>query len=282
MSSSSRSKETNFEYGIRRAFEEQEDAKPPRRNSTPILFVYIITFLIFLPGLFMGLGNFIICPFALPDGWSNPTDARSRCDQFGAQKAAVIYTCINIFYGMFIGYATRHLIKRLCHSTREHFAKRKRIYEEGKKSEHDRVVKEKAKAAELKLKSRLKEREKNIHEFMDDRAHLAAIRNDGHISSSSHTEYSSKSSKRSRNGAGKFNNYEPTMHGGLPPPQAAHYHPSSANSMAYTQPQPPVSRAGPNTGHQGNAQPPGRFQQPLPQDNPGRPLRMADNARVGG
>lgn len=266
MSSSSRSKETNFEYGIRRAFEEQEDAKPPRRNSTPVLFVYIITFLIFLPGLFIGLGNFIICPFALPNGWSNPTDARSRCDQFGAQKAAVIYTCTNILYGIFIGYATRHLIKRFCRSIREHFAKRKRIYEQGKKSELDRVVKERSEAARLKTELAVNDQWKNVEDFVREEANLAAIRDDGYRSSSSRTDHRSKSSKRSRNGAGIFTNDRPTMHANLPTQQGGQQNPSSANSMAYTQRiLHSGSQPGLHTGQQGNARQAGNVQQPLPQ-----------------
>lgn len=282
MSSSSRNKETNFEYGMRRAFEEQEDTKPPRRNSTPVLFVYIITFAIFLPGLFMGLGNFIICPFALPNGWSDPMDARSRCDQFGAQKAAVIYTCINIFYGIFIGYATRHLIKRFCRSIREHFAKRKRIYEQGKKSERDRVVKARAEAERLKLETKRQETLGNLDEAVWCNERLEAMRKDGYKSSSSRAGHSSKSSKRSGNGAGIFNNDQPTMHRALQPPGGAQHNPPSANSMAYTQPLRSVSRAGLNTGQQGNAQQPGSFQQPLSQGNRGPPLQMPNNARFAG
>lgn len=274
MSGSSRSKETNFEYGIRRAFEEQEDAKPPRRQATPVLFVYIMTFLIFLPGLFMGLGNFIICPFALPNGWSNPTDARNRCDQFGAQKAAVIYTCINIFYGVFIGYAARHLIKRLCHLVGQHHAKRKRIFEQGKKCELDRVVKERTEAERLRVKTESDKAWGNVDEAIGCEERLKAIGGDGYKSSSSRPGHPSRSSKRPRHGAGIFNDNGPVMHGVLPPQRFAQHdqHP------------PPVPRPGLGIagGPQGHAPQPGNFPPPLPQNNRGPPLRMPEVARVAG
>lgn len=111
----------------------------------------------------MGLGNFIICPFSIPQGWDMPiNEALSRCDQVGARKAGIIYICISIFYGVVIGYASKHLIHRGCLSIQEYFAKRKRIYEQGRQSEVDRIAKEKVAAEKIRVRANLQDTEQKL------------------------------------------------------------------------------------------------------------------------
>lgn len=189
----------------------------------------------------MGLGNFLICPFAIPNGWSDPTDARSHCDQFGAQKAAVVYTCINILYGIFIGYATKHLIQRMCRSIREHYAKRKRIYEQGKRSERERVVEARVLAEKARIKAKSREAEENANEIARDMRRLEFEEDalDGSKDSSSRRGQSSRSRKPSKHSAGTDSPGYATMSGALGPNPAAEYGQAATNPVRLTPP--PVS-----------------------------------------
>lgn len=193
--------ETAFQLGIRQGVEDQETAKPPWRKATATLVAYIAFFGVFLPGLFMGLGNFIICPFSIPGGWKmSGSEARGRCDQVGAQKAAIIYTAINIFYGMFIGYAANHLIRRSFLSVKEFVAKQKRIREQGKKSEIDRVARENVATRRNKLKTDQERNGKKFEQlsqeeelFYDEEAVI-----NGYQSHSHRTQRGSKTDHRSK------------------------------------------------------------------------------------
>lgn len=285
MSHHSSRKETPYEIGMRQTVEDLEKAKPPRRNSTPVLFAYIVTFGIFLPGLFMGIGNFIICPFAIPNGWSDPTDARGHCDQFGAQKAAVVYTCINIIYGIFIGYATKHLIQRMFRSIRQYCAKRKRIYEQGKQSEIDRIVKERTLAEKAKTEAKVREAEENVNELYRHRARLAVLEDaiDGPKASSSRRGQSTKSRTRSKHSAGIDSPDHPIMSGALPTKPEAHYSQAPTNSRSFAAPPVPTY---PALDPQASQQDAGRHQytaaQPGPQDRRGPQSQSSGGSQIGG
>lgn len=285
MSTSSLPKQTAFELGMRQAVENQEEAKPPRRNSTPMLFGYILIFGMFLPGLFMGLGNFIICPFSVPNGWQMPgSEARGRCDQVGAQKAAIIYTCINIFYGVFIGYAIKHLIRRCILSIRGYFEKRKRIIEQGRKTEVDRIAKEKLEAEKNKIRLDLQKTTAKLQELAE-RGEGLEDTQDAMNGNGSYRTSSSKSSSRSRRGR----NYE--GRGNYPERDQVGLGRSSVPPMPYVQrpmashqPTQPGSRQGPpgapQSFPQGQANGP-----PHPSAGRGNPLNARMNnsqASVGG
>lgn len=235
-----RSSQTDFELGIRQVVEIdlEEGAKYPRRSSMPVLFAYIAIFGVFLPGLFMGLGNFIICPFSIPNGWNMPgNEARGRCDQPGAKKAAIIYTCINIFYGVFIGYASKHLIHRTFSSIQEYFAKRKRIYEQGRKSEVDRITKEKVLAEKMRIQAKLEEAEQKIVEIAQQGESWGELQDaiGGYKAKSSRKGYSSKSSHRPRR---EINDSEDGVSHGVQTSQPIK---RSAHPRAYVQEEPSLN-----------------------------------------
>lgn len=236
--------------GLRQAAKDQDDAKPPRRQSTPILFAYIAVFGIFLPGLFMGLGNFIICPFCIPNGWNmSGSDARSSCDQLGAQKAATIYTLISIVYGIFIGYASNHLIRRWILSVKNHVETRKRIKDIGKKAETNRKAEAERAAQSIKMQTLYEKNKEQAEKLEEEMKRLRKERDaiegiESHSHRRSHGSNSSRHPRKDRSVDSR--DYHtvssmPITSGGPPP-----LRPNSAFSQNVRAPQPAYQRGPPH------------------------------------